>query len=165
MDDDSFLGKLRALTGGLEFDLPTEAQWEYACRAGTTTALNSGKDLSDEYTCPNLAEVGRYRGNQNDGKGDYSEHTKVGCYLPNAWGLYDCHGNVWEWCLDWYQGGWGKTVDTDPVGATSGSYRVLRGGNWFKYAQYCRCAYRYSDYPSNYGNSIGFRVCCWPLVR
>ncbi|MBR4675767.1 MAG: formylglycine-generating enzyme family protein [Victivallales bacterium] len=165
MDGGSFFGVLRARTG-LTFDLPTEAQWEYACRAGTTTALNSGENLTDAETCPNMNEVGRYKGNQNDGKGDYKEHTKVGCYLPNAWGLYDCHGNVWEWCLDWYQSGWGKAVDTDPVGATSGSVRVLRGGGWLSRAGNCRSASCDSFTPS-YSNyyGYGFRVACWPLVR
>ncbi|MCL1921077.1 MAG: InlB B-repeat-containing protein [Kiritimatiellaeota bacterium] len=109
VDASSFMGKLRAKTG-LTFDLPTEAQWEYACRAGTTTALNSGKNLTDEDLCPNLDELGRYYFNWSDGKGSFLfygfemplyGHTKVGMYKPNAWGLYDMHGNVSEWCLDW----------------------------------------------------------------
>ncbi len=148
VDGGSFLGKLRVKTG-LEFDLPTEAQWEYACRAGTTTTLNSGKNLTNENECSNMAEVGRYWYNRGDGKGGYGDHTKVGCYLPNAWGLYDMHGNVYEWCLDW-RDGYPSGAVTDPVGAEAGSYRVRRGGNW-------------GGSPSDrgYGN-YGFRLVCPP---
>ena len=92
----SFMGRLRARTG-LNFDLPTEAQWEYACRAGTTSKFNNGGDTEDD-----LKQLGRYRDNLSDGKGEYLTSTTVGSYLPNAWGLYDMHGNIWEWCLDWY---------------------------------------------------------------
>ena len=162
VDADSFLGKLRAKTGGLEFDLPTEAQWEYACRAGTTTALNSGKNLTSTGECPNMSEVGRYWYNRSDGKGGYTEeHTKVGSYLPNAWGLYDMHGNVGEWCLDWY-GDYPKGTVSDPTGAPRSSYHVARGGEWNYDARNCRSAHREDSYPSyrNYGS--GFRIVCCP---
>ena len=160
VDSGSFLGKLRAKTG-LAFDLPTEAQWEYACRAGTKTALNSGKNLTDVYECPNMAEVGRYNYNRSDGKGDCIEHTRVGCYLPNAWGLYDMHGNVSEWCLDWY-GDYPKSSATDPQGPESGSYRMLRGGSCRNLAQYCRSARRDNSPPWNRIGSYGFRVAFCP---
>jgi formylglycine-generating enzyme required for sulfatase activity len=130
VDADSFFGRLRARTALLA-DLPTEAQWEYACRAGTTTALNSGKNLTNAAQCPNMAEVGRYAHNRNDGKGGFTvAHTKVGMYKPNAWGLYDMHGNVFECCLDWYNGDYGAAPATDPKGAESSaeSKRVWRGG-------------------------------------
>jgi formylglycine-generating enzyme required for sulfatase activity len=161
------------------FDLPTEAQWEYACRAGTATALNSGKNLTGTETCANMAEVGRYVGNTSDGKGGYSQHTKVGSYLENMWGLYDMHGNVAEWCLDWWANNLGTSAKTDPKGATSGRYRLVRGGCWQGFdgagtAASCRSAYRsrrystgtyYTDYfmdPSYAYSYWGFRVVCLP---
>jgi len=155
VDADSFLGKLRARTG-VEFDLPTEAQWEYACRAGTTTDLNSGKNLTNWDQDSAMDEVGRYYHNRSDGKSGYSQHTTVGSYLPNAWGLYDMHGNVCEWCLDWpgtLGGG------TDPEGSSSGSSRVRRGGSWDLNAHYCTSSYRGSyGYPSLAYNDRGFRL-------
>ncbi len=92
VDANSFMGRLRTKVNA-HFDLPTEAQWEYACRAGTSTALNSGKNLTGTQTCSNVAEVGRYYNNVSDGKGGYtSKHTKVGSYLPNVWGFMICMG-------------------------------------------------------------------------
>ena len=157
VDEQSFLGQFRKRAGNI-IDLPTEAQWEYACRAGTTTALNNGKYLTKEKNCKNMAKVGRYWFNRRNGKDGYREHTKVGSYIPNAWGLYDMHGNVEEWCLDWY-GDYSGDV-TDPKGPTEGKEgRVLRGGSWDSLACYCRSAYRDWHYPGlslNY--SAGFRV-------
>ena len=169
VDANTFMGRLRAKTGLDGFDLPTEAQWEYACRAGTTTALNNGKDLKNQYQDPAMDEVGRYgynngyQGGTKDGKGGYSDyHTTVGSYLPNAWGLYDMHGNVWEWCLDWYvsRSGFTSAAVSDPVGPASGSDRVQRGGSWYYSAQYCRSASRYDIYPSYDYYSYGVRLCC-----
>ena len=141
---DSFMGKLRSKTGLSGFDLPTESQWEYACRAGTGTALNSGYNLTSTSNDPRMSEVGRYWYN---GGSSYSQGcapsagtAAAGSYLANAWGLYDMHGNVWEWCLDWY-GTYPGTV-TDPKGASSGSGRVFRGGSWYDFAFYCRSAGR-----------------------
>ena len=165
VDATSFMGKLKEKTG-LTFDLPTEAQWEYACRAGTTTALNSGKNLTSTSSDAAMNEVGRYWYNGGSG---YSQNctpangtAKVGSYLPNAWGLYDMHGNVWEWCLDWYNSSYGTAAVSDPVGPNTGSARVLRGGNFGASALLCRSAYRRdSGYPSD-DDSIGFRVLCLP---
>ena len=139
-------------------------------------ALNSGKNLKGtDKNCANMAEVGRYAGNTGDGKGGYSQHTKVGSYLENAWGLYDMHGNVAEWCLDWWAKNLGTSAKVDPKGATSGSYRLVRGGCWYDnyyagYAAACRSAYRnyyyynnnYRTYPSYSHYFLGFRVCCLP---
>ena len=164
VDSTSFMGKLRTKTG-LTFDLPTEAQWEYACRAGTTTSLNSGKNLTNP-TGQDAAmdEVGRYRFNESDGKGGYSaKHTKVGSYLPNAWGLYDMHGNVQEWCLDWwYNEGYGTKPAVDPCGPATGTLRVLRGGSWKRNAQLCRSAFKDGDWPWNVYELYGFRIVCLP---
>ena len=168
VDASSFLGKLQEKTGRF-FDLPTEAEWECACRAGTTTALNSDKNLTNGESCPNMAEVGRYAYNRSDGKGGYSQHTKVGSYLSNAWGLYDMHGNVLEWCLDWF-GGYPTTAVTDPTGPASGECRVMRGGCYCYGAYLCRSACRYwGGYPtaSDSGSAngygpVGFRVCYLP---
>ena len=154
VDSSTFIGKLQARTG-LNFDLPTEAQWEYACRAGTTSTYNNGGDTEND-----LKQLGRYCNNRSDGKGGTDAHTKVGSYEPNAWGLYDMHGNVLEWCLDWY----GNLVSgvTDPQGSSSGSGRVLRGGSWYYYADNCASSRRYDDFPSDegdyYGGSLGFRL-------
>ncbi len=162
VDPDTFMGRLR-IRCNLLFDLPTEAQWEYACRAGTTTALSSGKNLTATTgTCPNLSEVGRYTSNRSDGKGGYSEHTTVGSYLPNAWGLYDMHGNVLEWCLDWWKEKLGVDPVADPNGPGPGSYRLRRGGSWRHDARLCRSAYRDYDYPSYLYRDDGFRPAVFP---
>ena len=140
------------LPEGYEYTLPTEAQWEYACRAETTTALNSGKNLSDKNKCPEMDEVGWYEYNS-----DSTTHP-VGQKMPNAWGLYDMHGNVFEWCLDWY-GSYPSSAVTDPKGSSSGSYRVIRGGSWNFNAYSCRSAYRFDSTPSDFNrNYYGFRV-------
>lgn len=157
----SFFGKLRARTDKA-FDLPTEAQWEYACRAGVATALNSKKDLTSKGTCQNMAEVGRYSANAGEGAPDCDTSVgtaKVGSYLPNAWGLYDFHGNVWEWSLD-RLGGY-SDGDSDPKGAASGGLRVVRGGCCSSLANDCRSANRGNDGPATFNSYlglIGFRV-------
>ena len=172
VDPSTFMGKIRAKTGITSFDLPTEAVWEYACRAGTTTALNSGKNLSSSSSDANMNEVGRYWYNFPSGSTSYSSSSdlsagtaKVGSYLPNAWGLYDMHGNVWEWTLDWYQSNLGTSSVTDPVGPASGSDRVPRGGGWRDYARSCRSADRGSNYPSGGYYDDGFRLCCSAGLR
>lgn len=147
----SFMGRLRACTG-LDFDLPTEAQWEYACRAGTTSMFNNGSDSEDD-----MKELGRYGGNCADGRGGYSSnHTVVGAYMPNAWGLYDMHGNVWEWCLDW-AGDLSGGV-TDPKGPVAGALHILRGGCWRDHASRCSSSSRIR-LPSNARfRHYGFRL-------
>jgi formylglycine-generating enzyme required for sulfatase activity len=177
----SFMYVLRAKTGGLlEFDLPTEAQWEYACRAGTTGAWNNGTSSTNITSDANLGLLGRY--SRNGGFFNTTNSTwvspdsaaalgsvaavttsnataAVGSYLPNTWGLYDMHGNVFEWCLDWFTGDVSLLSGDDPVGPPSGSDRMLRGGCWSYEASACRSAYRQSIRPDFLSNgSVGFRV-------
>ena len=119
--------------------------------------MNNGKNLTSAYgSCPNLDEVGWY--GYNSGK---TTHP-VGQKKPNAWGLYDMHGNVWEWCLDWY-GDYPSSAVTDPKGASTGLKRVLRGGGWGSVASGCRSAYRGSSYRGDRGGSIGLRVALAPV--
>ena len=132
VDASSFLGKLRARTG-LDFDLPTEAQWEYACRAGTTTTYSYGDSANVSYMW--------YSSNSS------SKSHEVGTKSPNPWGLYDMHGNVWEWCLDWEAGSL-TAGGTDPKGSSSGSDRVIRGGSWHSDASGCASSSRGSFFPA-----------------
>ena len=130
--------------------LPTETEWEYACRAGTTTALNSGKELTSTLGwCPNLDEVAWYCQNSDD------KTHPVGQKQPNAWGLYDMHGLVWEMCSDLY-GDYPTGSVTDPQGAQQGWTEVYRGGAWINNAHYCRAALR--TFACDSGNRVGFRV-------
>jgi sulfatase modifying factor 1 len=142
------------LPAGYEYRLPTEAQWEYACRAGTTTATAFGNSLSS--TQANFAGDYPYNGGA---KGPYlGRTTKVGSYAPNAWGLYDLHGNVLEWCLDWWSDALPGGGVTDPKGPNAGSARVLRGGGWFDSGLLCRSAFRYGGDPDARGSYLGFRA-------
>lgn len=138
---------------GFPVQLPTEAQWEYACRAGSTTAYFWGNALNgDKANCD-----GRYPcGTTTEGK-YIGKTTPVGSYQSNAWGLYDMHGNVYEWCQDWY-GDYPSGSVTDPAGPSSGSYRVIRGGGWLYYARRCRSADRCGNVPADRISSLGFRV-------
>jgi len=138
---------VESLPGTADFlcRLPTEAEWEYACRANTTTSFYAG-DKEDD-----LARAGWYNAS-SDGK-----THEIGQKQPNAWGLYDMHGNVWEWCLDWH-GEYSGVPETDPTGPSSGSGRVLRGGSWNNGSTYCRSAYRIGDEPAYWSRDYGFRV-------
>ena len=154
-DATSFIGVLRS-KAGLKAELPTEAQWEYASRAGTTAALFNGKELSNLYISPELDGIAWYDGNS------YTErHRAAGTAgAANAWGLYDTLGNVWELCLDYY-GDYGSTTATDPVGALTGTARVVKGGAWSHYARSCRSAIRsYNSSTAAFSNQ-GFRLCVW----
>jgi len=125
------------------YRLPTEAEWEYACRAGTTTAYNTGDAISDN--------TGWYYINSGN------KTHQVGLKPANAWGLYDMHGNVEEWCWDWYDS-YSSSPANDPTGASSGSSRVMRGGSWYNFGQDLRSACRLDDDPSNRGINLGFRL-------
>jgi len=139
VDATSVIGILRTKTGLTTLDLPTDAQWEYACRAGTTSDYNNGGSTEAD-----LATLGRYGGNRNDGRGGFSGGTTtVGSYAPNRWGLYDMHGNVYEWCLDW-----------------RGQDRSLRGGSYYYGAGYSRSGLRNGYSPHRDFAYFGFRLCC-----
>ncbi len=125
--------------------LPTEVEWEYACRAGTTSDYWSGSDEAA------LKKVGWYAGNSD-------KQTKaVGKLGPNPWGLYNVHGNVWEWCRDWH-GPYPTSDVSDYIGVKESEYRVLRGGSWNRDPSYCRAAYRGWSAPSYRGFNAGCRV-------
>ena len=132
---------------GKTYRLPTEAEWEYACRAGTTTLYSSGDDKES------LGEYAWYRDNSG------GKPHPVGEKKPNAWGLHDMHGNVWEWCADWWAKDYYADSPTDdPPGPETGSFRVYRGGSWVNLAGSCRSANRFRSVPSDRRDFLGFRV-------
>jgi formylglycine-generating enzyme required for sulfatase activity len=152
-DIQQFLARLERRSPGSRFRLPTEAEWEYACRAGTTTPFSTGRNL----TTAQANYDGRYP-YQGFPRGRFPGHpVPVASYPPNPWGLYDMHGNVWEWCEDWY-GPYPQGQVTDPRGAVAGARRVIRGGSWYFNADSSRCALRYTHAPSDSGFSLGFRL-------
>ena len=151
-----FISKLNAAgyaPKGWMFDFPTEAEWEYACRAGTTTPFNFGSSLNgDKANCNGGVPYGTTRG-------AYIEKTTpVKSYAPNGWGLYDMHGNVWDWCKDWYGEDYLDNSTTDPQGTPNGRYRVHRGGCWQSPAKSCRSANRDQVGPEEKSECIGFRL-------
>ena len=128
------------LPEGWVYTLPSEAQWEYACRAGTTTAYYFGDEITPK------------QANYNVGK-----TTSVGTYPANAWGFHDLHGNVWEWCSDWY-GDYPSGSANDPVGPSVGTLRVFRGGSWYYIGRNLRSAFRSRDAPDIRSFNLGFRL-------
>jgi formylglycine-generating enzyme required for sulfatase activity len=152
-DAQAFCKELSGRTGKT-LRLPTEAEWEYACRAGTTTAFHFGKALN--------GLQGNNDGNYPygvDDKGPYRAQTcQVGIYAPNPWGLYDMHGNVWEWCADWYSKDYSPGLIKDPQGQFEGDTRVLRGGSWFDPSRICRSAFRGKYPPATFIDHVGFRI-------
>jgi formylglycine-generating enzyme required for sulfatase activity len=144
---------------GYEYRLPTEAEWEYACRAGTTTEFNVGAEL--------LCADARLRGTYHPTNtlalcGNPNSTVDVGGYAPNAWGLHDMHGNVWEWCLDSFAS-YSAAPVTDPF-VTGGLSRLIRGGSWDFDSDLCRSAFRSSINPSFAFNNVGFRVVLAPVL-
>ena len=181
-DTQAFCLKLKEITQA-PFGIPTESQWEYACRAGTDTPFHFGSQLNgSQANCDGTVPYG------TEAKGPYFEKTtQVGKYQANPWGLYDMHGNVMEWCSDWYgaypaasvtdpnslaaglypilmewcsdwDGAYPAASVTDPSGPAAGSYRVHRGGCWIDDAVGCRSAIRRGDGPSDRARLLGFRV-------
>jgi formylglycine-generating enzyme required for sulfatase activity len=156
-----FCDRLSAATGKT-YDLPTEAEWEYACRAGTTTPFSFGEMITTE-----LANYGGTSYNNGPKAQRRGETTQLGTFPANAWGLYDMHGNVREWCLDhWDDSYTEKPEELKQNGSTAwltrteSKYRLLRGGSWGSYARICRSAGRGNYYPDNRFDSNGFRVVC-----
>ncbi len=151
-DVQAFIEKLNERESGKTYRLPTEAEWEYACRAGTTTAYSFGDDPSQ------LGEYAWYYDNSN------GKTHPVGQLKPNAWGLYDMHGNVFEWVQNWYGPTYyQQSPDTDPQGPSKGKDRVLRGGSFLYYQRFVRCAYRDWNVPQGgRSDDIGFRVVLLP---
>ncbi len=144
---------------GSRVELPTEAQWEYACRAGSTEPLYSGEELTDTTACPNVADIAWYKSNSGN------RTHPVGQKSPNAWGLYDMIGNVAEWCLNSYAAypaGGSTAVNPDTPDPDNGADRVLRGGSWDKEADKCRSAARGHDHQSHGGYGTGFRIVVLP---
>ena len=146
-------GLMPAALEGFKFSLPTESQWEYACRAGTTTPFHFGSVLNgDKANCDGNYPYG------TSTKGKYLEKTsEVGSYPANAWGLKDMHGNVCEWCLDWFDD-YPSGAVTDPVGSPTGSIRVVCGGSWHYCAQDCRSAFRSLSVPALRHNRLSLRL-------
>jgi len=153
LDIKDFLSRLNDAEGPFIYRLPTEAEWEYACRAGTVTPFSTGENLTTDqanydgrFPYRSFA-AGIFRGRP----------TPVGTLAANAWGVADMHGNLWEWTSDWY-GPYPADTAVDPHGAPSGTFHVIRGGSWLFDANSARCALRYTHRPIDHGFSLGFRV-------
>jgi formylglycine-generating enzyme required for sulfatase activity len=148
-----FIDKINGFKPGLNLRLPTEAEWEYACRAGTQTPFWFGDNITPELV--NYDGNYPYAGGK---KGKYRKETVEVKSLPcNSWGLYQMHGNVWEWCSDWYGDYPGGSV-IDPTGPSDGAGRVLRGGSWLDFGGFVRSAYRGGGGPAARSNGTGFRL-------
>lgn len=153
-DCEKFIQKLNAMTLK-KYRLPTEAEWEYTCRAGTKTPFNTGTTLSTEQA--HFSNKIHSLDPTPDSK--YGNKTiPVKTYTANNWGFYDMHGNVREWCSDWY-GAYTTFAQTNPKGAENGTYKVLRGGDWNFSVNFSRSAFRFGDSPKDSFSNTGFRLC------
>lgn len=152
-DVQQFCHKLSGEIPGLQLHLPSEAQWEYACRAGTQTPFCWGDTLGTEHA--------NYRGTHpynNGSEGEYRERTvPVKSFEANPWGLYQLHGNVWEWCQDWFEKEYPQEQGVDPMKIDKGDFRMLRGGSWLNGGYYLRAAYRDHWIPDGCSGVVGFR--------
>ncbi|MBE9115157.1 formylglycine-generating enzyme family protein [Lusitaniella coriacea LEGE 07157] len=156
-DTEEFCKRLSKQTGH-EYRLPSEAEWEYACRAGTTTPFHFGATLTDQLANYDASEI-----YANEPKGEYRQQTtEVGSFPFNAFGVYDMHGNVWEWCADHWHDNYNGVPNDGTIWLSSNEdgARLLRGGSWDYYPRCCRSASRYWDYPGSRSYAIGFRVAC-----
>ncbi len=150
----NFIKKLNQIERTNKYRLPTEAEWEYACRASTSTPFYTGNCITTDQA--------NFNGSSpmpNCPQGTYRERTvRTGTLPPNPWGLHEMHGNVWEWSLDWYSRKYPKGNVTDPKGPSFGALSVLRGGSWFSSARMIRSAYRRWEVPDFRSHAVGFRV-------
>jgi formylglycine-generating enzyme required for sulfatase activity len=151
------------------YRLPSEAQWEYACRSGTTTPFHFGETITTDlanFDGTDWEHEGKtYSGSYAKApKGEYRKTTiDVGSFPPNAFGLYDMHGNAWEWCMDTWHSSYDRAPDNGSAWIDKSSEnRLIRGGSWYSLPHYCRSAYRYRLDPANRLNDLGFRVICLP---
>ncbi|MBK8815879.1 MAG: formylglycine-generating enzyme family protein [Methylococcaceae bacterium] len=152
-DAQSFIDKLNGLKPELKLCLPTEAQWEFACRAGTATPFSFDEQIDSSQV--NFDGDIPYN---NGRKSEYRQQTvAVKSLPPNPWGLYEMHGNIWEWCQDWY-GEYSTETVTEPQGPDTGDDRVLRGGSWIYGGRRCRSAYRNARAPDDASRYVGFRL-------
>jgi formylglycine-generating enzyme required for sulfatase activity len=156
----AFITKLNAQSTSMRYRLPTEAEWEYGCRAGTQTPFATGAHLTVDQA--NIDGRFPYAGESVTASSDKTR--PVGSFAPNDWGLYDVHGNVWEWTSDWY-GPYDPLVAVDPKGPDAGTARVIRGGSWRFDANSARCGLRYTHAPQDKGPSLGFRLVAEPILR
>ena len=141
--------------------LPSEAQWEYACRAGTTSRFSFGEKDEDLCKYGNYCDKSNTNGfpwQDKEYSDGFDKTAPVGSFKPNTWGLYEMHGNVWEWCSDWYAENYAVAAATDPTGPAEGTLRVLRGGSWYIIPADCRSASRAGIVPGNRSGNDGFRV-------
>ena len=152
-DIQKFLKTLNKLSKGSTFRLPTEAEWEYACRAGTTTPFSNGSHISDAQANFNAEIATDYSISGNN----IGHPAPVASYPPNSWGLYDMHGNVWEWVADWYAP-YLSEYALDPQGPLIGEKKVIRGGSWYFGASNALSSSRRTHEPELWGFSIGFRI-------
>lgn len=163
-DCQKFIELLNGMVDGGGFRLPTEAEWEYACRAGTTNHFSFGVQDDELYRFGNYCDVSNtdnlpwWDQNRNDGN---DGSAVVGSFKPNPWGLFDMHGNVWEWCQDWFgESYYTESMLENPKGPATGLMRALRGGSWYYKADLCRSSVRSSCIPVMRSCNIGFRVVC-----
>nr|CAA6828521.1 MAG: Formylglycine-generating enzyme, required for sulfatase activity, contains SUMF1/FGE domain [uncultured Thiotrichaceae bacterium] len=152
-DSQDFIGKMNGMKPELKLCLPSEAQWEYACRAGSITPFCWGEQINSD-----LVNFDGSRPYNNGRVSEYREETvDVQSFYQNNWGLWQMHGNVLEWCHDWF-GDYQVESVVDPSGSDTGGFRVLRGGSWIDIGRFCRSAYRSDDDPSSRVINVGFRL-------